>query len=286
MLALRWLGFIFALPQPFFQLKMTLTTIKNISSWRLNAAEKAELERRTAAGESEALVKKELQTKKAMANEERKRSAQAVSQRAQKQEQVAKSRAKAKAGPKAAAAAPAVAVDQGLEDATNKGYYLEVQADIQTVLQEFGGQAFCEALPLQIGSDASQSGVQEPFNRSKALQALAAHGTYRCSINITWVSGLQSATPGIPMARKRTEDLTDFYFGDGTPHFHAERMFECAVMRSDLDCDRPGNLRLISPEEMLHATYAGCARAIRRLGRRKFLSLRSFLHFFLGGDPL
>ena len=85
------------------------------------------------------------------------------------------------------------------------------------------------------------------------------------------------------MARKRTEDLTDFYFGDGTPHFHAERMFECAVMRSDLDCDRPGNLRLISPEEMLHATYAGCARAIRRLGRRKFLSLRSFLHFFLGG---
>jgi hypothetical protein len=184
LLALRWLGFIFALPQPFFQLKMTLTTIKNISSWRLNAAEKAELERRTAAGESEAVVKKELQTKKAMANEERKRSAQAVSQRAQKQEQVAKSRAKAKAGPKAAAAAPAVAVDQGLEDATNKGYYLEVQADIQTVLQEFGGQAFCEALPLQIGSDASQSGVQEPFNRSKALQALAAHGTYRCSINM------------------------------------------------------------------------------------------------------
>ena len=185
------------------------------------------------AGESEAVVKKELQTKKAMANEERKRSAEAVSQRAQKQEQVAKSRAKAKAGPKAAAAAPAGTVDQGLEDATNKGYYLEIQADIQTVVQEFGGQAFCEALPLQIGSDASQSGVQEPFNRSKALQALAAHGTYRSSINIAWVNGLQSATPGIPMARKRTEDLTDFYFGDGTPHFHAERMFECAVRRSD-----------------------------------------------------
>ena len=266
-----------ARPQPFFLFKI-MTTVKNISSWRLNAAEKHELQRRTAAGESEAVVKRELQTRKAMANEERKRSAQAVSQRAQRQEQAAKGKAKAKAGPKAAAAAPPAAADQ---DSTNKGYYLEVQADIETVLKEFGGDSFCHALPLQIGADASQSGVQDPFDRTKALQAMAAHGTYRCSVNICWLSGLQSATPGIPMARKRVEDLTDFYYGHkGAPRFHSERMFECAVMRSDLDCDRPGNLRVISPEEMLHATYAGCARAIQRLRRINFPNIISISFSF------
>eukprot|EP00435_Cladocopium_sp_Y103_P031737 s3581_g8.t1 len=102
----------------------------------------------------EAVVKKELQTQKAMANEERKRSAQAVSQRAQTQQ--AKAKAKAKAGPKAAAAAPP-AEDKDLQDSTNKGYYLQLQADIEKVLQEFGGEDFCKAMPLSIGGDSSQS---------------------------------------------------------------------------------------------------------------------------------
>eukprot|EP00435_Cladocopium_sp_Y103_P017090 s3581_g4.t1 len=145
-----------------------------------------------------------------MANEERKRSAQAVSQRAQTQQ--AKGKAKAKAGPKAAAAAPP-AEDQDLQDSTNKGYYLQVQADIEKVLQEFGGEDFCKAMPLSIG--------------------------------------------GIPMARKRVEDLTEFYYGpEGTPRFHSERMVECGVMRSDLDTERPGKLQIISPEEMIHALGA------------------------------
>ena len=45
---------------------------KNVSSWRLNKAETAELEQRVAAGEDESKVKRELQEKKAQANEDRK----------------------------------------------------------------------------------------------------------------------------------------------------------------------------------------------------------------------
>ena len=51
---------------------------KNVSSWRLNAADKEELAGRVAAGETEAAVKYEIQLRKAEANEARKRSAQAV----------------------------------------------------------------------------------------------------------------------------------------------------------------------------------------------------------------
>ena len=71
---------------------------KNVSSWRLNKAETAELEQRVAAGEDESKVKRELQEKKAQANEDRKAAAQAVSQKCQLQAQAL---VKAKAGPKA-----------------------------------------------------------------------------------------------------------------------------------------------------------------------------------------
>ena len=242
----------------------------NISGWRLNAAEREELTRRVKEGESEALVKRELQTKKAEANEERKKAAKAVSQKAVKQQ------AKAKAKSKAAAKSPAVSTampgtapdpdDDALDDAANKAYYCKVHEDMAVVLAEFG-EDFRKEKPLTITAGGGlSSGVQEPYDSSKALQALAAHGIYRCSISIWWVNALASPTPGIPMARKRVEDLTDYYFGvSGEPRFHSDKMFEVALLRGQLT-DEPANLQLISPEEMLHATFAGCVRAIEILG--------------------
>ena len=67
----------------------------NASSWKLNAAEKKELEERVKGGEQEAAVKKELQTKKAQANADRKAAAQAVSEKCKLQQQP-KAKAKAK----------------------------------------------------------------------------------------------------------------------------------------------------------------------------------------------
>ena len=52
--------------------------IRNISAWRLNKTEMKELAERVEKGEDEAVVKKELQTKKAVACEERKKSAAAI----------------------------------------------------------------------------------------------------------------------------------------------------------------------------------------------------------------
>ena len=57
--------------------------IRNISAWRLNKTELQELTDRVAKGEDEAKVKKELQTKKAVACEERKKSAAAISSKHQ-----------------------------------------------------------------------------------------------------------------------------------------------------------------------------------------------------------
>ena len=52
--------------------------IPNVSAWRLNKAENKELESRVKAGETEIDVKREIQRRKAMACEERKKSAAAI----------------------------------------------------------------------------------------------------------------------------------------------------------------------------------------------------------------
>ena len=51
---------------------------KNVTAWRLNNAEKAELKKRVADGESEAEAQYSLQLAKALANESRTRAALAV----------------------------------------------------------------------------------------------------------------------------------------------------------------------------------------------------------------
>lgn len=236
----------------------------NASSWKLNAAEKKELEERVKGGEQEAAVKKELQTKKAQANADRKAAAQAVSEKCKLQQQP---KAKAKAKSAAAMAAPPPGADEAaLNDAANKAYYLQVLEDYQLVLSEMGGEAFRSELPLPIADGAGHAagGVQDPFCRQKALQAISGQGVYRCSISICWVNPMASPTPGVPMARRRVEDLSTYYFGPtGEPKYQTDRFIEVAISASDIDTERPNNLQVISPEEVLHATFAACARAIK-----------------------
>ena len=243
------------------------TKIKNVSAWRLNKAESEELGRRAAAGEEHDAVKRELQQKKAEAAAERKAAAEAVAEKCQRQ--VTKPAAKGKAAP-----APKTAIASGrsnaqLSDAANKDYMTLVQSDILTILTEFGPE-FQTAAPLAITADESEAagvsgcGVQEPYSQAKCLCALQAHGYYRCSVSI-WSLSLTSATPGIPLSRKRTSDLSTFYFEDGKPKFHTDKMFEVAVSRRDVEAAQlaSNSLQLISPEEMLHATFLGCATAVR-----------------------
>ena len=236
-----------------------------VSSWKLNAAEKKELEERVKGGEQEETVKRELQTKKAQANEDRKAAAQAVAQKCQLQQQP-KAKAKAKSAAAKAAPAPPGADEAALNDAANKAYYLQVLEDYQLVLTEMGGEAFRSELPLPIADVAGQAagGVQDPFCRRKALQAISGQGVYRCSITIMWVNPMSSPTPGVPMSRRRVEDLSTYYFGTtGEPKYQTDRFVEVAISASDIDTEQPNNLQVISPEEILHATFAGCARAIK-----------------------
>ena len=56
--------------------------VSNISAWRLNKAEQKELAERVAKGECEKTAKKDIQRRKAIANENRKKAAQAVASKA------------------------------------------------------------------------------------------------------------------------------------------------------------------------------------------------------------
>ena len=261
----------------------SMAPLKNVSGWRLNAQEKAEMADRVSKGECESDVKREIQERKAQAAADKKAAAGAVAQRCHVQNQQLAAKAKAKAKAKAApqgVALPAQALGDG--DIINKDYYLHVQSDMQRILGEFGSDIQQE-LPLKIVSDKdvagnATGGVQEPFNKDQAAIAISAHGHYRCAISIFSFNALQSATPSVPMSRRRVEELADFRFGpEGEPRFHGDRMIEVAIAAgSDLETERPANLQVVSPEEMLHSTFAGCARAILYLWL-----LYAFLNHFM-----
>ena len=98
--------------------------IPNISAWRLNKAEQKELTNRVAKGEVEKEVKREIQTRKAVACEERKRSAEAI---ASKSESAPLAVKKVKKGPAVTIAATA-GIAAG--DATNSAYYAQIEGDL------------------------------------------------------------------------------------------------------------------------------------------------------------
>eukprot|EP00435_Cladocopium_sp_Y103_P000049 s2839_g1.t1 len=251
-----------------------MTAVKNAASWKLNASEKAELAERVKNGEDETAVKRELQNKKAQASADRKAAAAAVAAKCALQATKAaagkgKAKAKSKAAAAPAAAAPSGALEEDqLNNAANRAYYSLVLEDSQLVLSHFGGEDFRQQMPLVItGAADATTGVQEPFVKSKAQAALSSHGVYRASISIWWVNPLASPTPGVPMSRRRVEDLAEFYYGsEGEPRFHTDRMIEVGVAKSDCDTDRPSGLQMVSPEEVLHATFCGCAKAIKFQG--------------------
>ena len=149
-----------------------------------------ELAERVKKGEEEAVVKKELQTKKAVACEERKKSAAAISAKPGSTGPKASKKTSSSAATQSATAAAAT------PDPTNAGYYALVEADLQTILQEFPGIDQEMPLPLSKSElDGSKTWVQEPFDLESARHALGIHRVFRCSISLFWVQILASPTP-------------------------------------------------------------------------------------------
>lgn len=231
--------------------------IPNISAWRLNKTEEQELKDRVQRGEVEKDVKREIQTRKAVACEQRKKAALAISAKPSAPAQP-KRKAKKDADPAAAAASPDT-------DPTNSAYYAQLEADVKTILQEFPGIEKEKPLPLSDSeTDRSKTGVQEPYDLTKGKVALELHGVYRCSIPLFWIQISSSPTPGIPMSRRRVMDMSEFYFPAGKPQFLTGRMVELMVNKESLS-NQPQNLQMISPEEIAHSLVAACALCIRRL---------------------
>ena len=235
--------------------------IPNVSSWRLNKAENDELKKRVETGEVEKDVKREIQRRKATACEQRKKAAAAIASKPESSAEKTNKRKKS-ANASAAASLPAVAAKS---DPTNASYYAEVEADLQTILAEFPGLENESPLPLSsTETDKTLSGIQEPYNVEKGRHTLEMHHVYRCSIALWSLNLLGSATPGIPMSRRRVLEMASFYFPAGKPAYMTGRMVEVYVDRNSLG-DRPKGLQMISPEEIVHSLIAAAAEAIRLL---------------------
>ena len=235
--------------------------IPNISSWRLNKTEAKELQDRVASGEDEKEVKREIQTRKAVACEERKKAAAAIASKPSAAAEAKRGAAKATAKAMASPALPPT----GNSDPTNAAYYAAVEADLRAILQEYPGLDAEFPLPLADSeTDRTKSGVQEPFDLTKGKLALGLHSVYRCSIPMFCLQICSSPTPGIPMSRRRILDMAQFYFPQGTPHFLTGRMVEITIHKDSLSAE-PRNLQMISPEEIVHSLVAACAEAIRCL---------------------
>ena len=69
---------------------------------------------------------------------------------------------------------------------------------MQIILKEFQGIQDDMPLALAIGENSQNSGGQ--------------HGIYRCSISLFWISLTSSPTRGIPMSRRRVEDMGENFF--------------------------------------------------------------------------
>ena len=242
---------------------------KNVSAWRLNNAEKAEVQRRVSLGEDEHAVKRELQEKKAQANEDRKRAAGAIADAAAPKPAAKRAKTTTDGDP----VSPPLPGDHS--DPTNSAYYKEVQSDIRRILAQFPGME--SASPLPLTNDAG-TGVQEPFDKSKGEAALLTHEVYRCSIPVWWLSLLSSPTPGVPLSRKRTNDMAEFYYPDGKPSFMTSQTVEVQITNPGLSAT-PSSLQMVSPEEIVHALLAGCRRCIELLGSnfRRRVEVRWFL---------
>ena len=217
-------------------------------------------------GEEELTVKRALQKLKAEAALSRKTAANAVAQKSARQSQ-GSARAKAKAPVPSQGDSVS---DAELNDATNKHYYALVQQDLATIFEHFGPQLATEfCLPIGCGQE---SGVQDVYDRQKGITSLKQHSVYRCSVSAFWINALSSATPGVPMSRKRVEDLSAFHFPGAQPKFMTDRMIEIACSEADLT-DEPRNLQMISPEELLHSLLHACASAIKCLAPKLSFSI-------------
>eukprot|EP00969_Alexandrium_andersonii_P050524 2219779-Alexandrium_andersonii.AAC.1 len=58
---------------------------------------------------------------------------------------------------------------------------------------------------------------QEPFKLKAFQQSMQANGFYKCSINFAWQDIDNHVGLGVPLNKKRIDDLVEFYFQNPAP---------------------------------------------------------------------
>ena len=88
------------------------------------------------------------------------------------------------------------------------------------------------------------------FDKQSAEIALRKEGAYRSAINVFWIDPFGTATPTVPLSKKRVQELGEFAFPDYKPA-HLADSFCVGVEAADIDLNAlKGNWKPVSPEEM------------------------------------
>lgn len=266
-------------------------------SWKLNAAEKAQVDKEVTAAADAARAT-------GSSNEEVEEIKQAKAkevERRLKQEKFDRRPAAAGAAAAAvpAAPAPAPALDDPRLNAGNQLYLADLEAAIGTILNCPAFKNIKDADPLPITNDASHaSGVQSVFDAGQCAVALDRESRYIAACNFWWQNLLASPTPGVPLRKDRVMDLACHLFNlnpdwePGQPLAHLPHLKSMIVVLVDSAPEvAQHNLLRVSPEEIAHAVVFGCAREVAagvpadRLARWRTVFLSCCFCFELRSGP-
>ncbi len=154
----------------------------------------------------------------------------------------------AAAAPAAAAAAVAAPAPAAVSTQTPTA-----ADDYATILAHIPG--IKDLPPLDIQHDVhTDTAVMKPLNPVDAAAVLQKTQTYICGINLMWIDPLKTATPAVPTDRARIMSLSSVLFPKAEPEYIKELTHIRLADANDDIVGQKGNLALVGPEDILHAT--------------------------------
>ncbi|CAE7303315.1 unnamed protein product [Symbiodinium sp. CCMP2592] len=147
--------------------------------------------------------------------------------------------------------------------------------------------------PLPI-SNSKDSSTIAPFDRDQMKHALGSKGSYTCGGNLMWIDLLTSITPNVPVVEATVQKSMDKYFPSANINWEIGKVIIGllpAQVESLANGAQPTSLRLISPEEYLHAFVLKVAQRVKdgapmgELNQWSTLMLSLPMTFQVGASP-
>ena len=157
------------------------------------------------------------------------------------------------------AAMAIVPAEAGTSVNLNSEHFNELRDAYNTIM---GHQLFAgihKLKPLHINA----GGHTGAFKRQDFDLAMEQKGTYISGANLLWLNLWWSATPGMPLSRSGIRALRQRWFQEARDTFPFQVVIAVTEEHSPRNDDCHGHLKLMSPEEPIHALLLSVAQDIR-----------------------